>query len=74
MATLSETNGIQTKKYTFCATCGGKLASKYFTFIEDTLQGTVFYEIDGSDNVFCSKNCACSMLFLTKRYNYEEQE
>jgi hypothetical protein len=56
-------------KYTHCATCGTLLKNTYFTFMEESLQGTVFYELDGSDNAFCSKNCACGMLRLMKRAN-----
>lgn len=64
---LSENN--KTKKYTHCATCGGHLKNTYYTFTEESLQGTVFFELDGSDNAFCDKNCACDMLRLMKRAN-----
>jgi hypothetical protein len=39
----------QRKKYTHCAKCGGLLKDSYFTFAEADLQGTIFYELDGSD-------------------------
>jgi len=64
---LTENN--QDKKFNLCATCGGVLGNTYYTFTEETLQGTVFFEVDGSDNVFCGKNCACEMLALVKRAN-----
>ncbi len=64
---LSENN--QNKKFTRCATCGGLLKNTYYTFTDEALQGTVFFELDGSDNVFCDKNCACDMLRLLKRAN-----
>ena len=57
------------KAFTHCATCGGLLNENYYTFTEEGLYGTMFYELDGSDNVFCSKNCACEMLCLLRRAN-----
>jgi hypothetical protein len=59
----------QKKTFTFCAACGCRLTDSYYTFTDNSLNGTVFFELDGSDNVFCSKNCACSMLRLLKRAN-----
>ena len=65
---LTENN--QTQKFTYCAACGGLLKNEYYTFTIENLLGTVFFELDGSDNAFCSKNCACEMLMLLKRENY----
>jgi NAD-dependent SIR2 family protein deacetylase len=57
------------RKYTHCANCGSLLKNTYVTFEEETLNGTVFFELDGSDNAFCDKDCACDTLRLTKRAN-----
>ena len=64
---LSENN--QNKKFIYCAACGELLKNTYYTFTEKNLNGTVFFELDGSDNVFCDKNCACEVLGLMKRAN-----
>jgi hypothetical protein len=47
-----------------CATCGKTLEKTAFTFKESKLLGIIFFELDGSDNVFCSHNCACDALSI----------
>lgn len=60
------------KKFADCAACGAELKDSYYTFTEEMLPGRVFFELDGSDNAFCCKDCACEMLSLTKEPNIRD--
>ena len=46
----------------FCAMCGKEIEDYYLMVGDNYLQVKYFEEQDGSDNVFCSKNCLCEAL------------
>ena len=60
------------KKYTECAHCGEPLGDEYVTVQDNFLQAMFFEEEDGSDNAFCSKECACNYLAINTVSNERE--
>lgn len=57
------------KKYKYCATCNVELKDEFYYFSDNYLQVKYFEELDGSDNAFCSKDCACKALMLISQEN-----
>lgn len=57
------------RKYQHCANCGEDLEDEFYYFSDNYLQIKYFDEPDGSDNAFCSKECACQALMLTSQEN-----
>ena len=45
-----------------CANCGSIIEEKYYMVGDNYLQVKYFDEEDGSDNIFCSKECLCDAL------------
>ena len=55
-----------------CAVCGKEIdtvKSGYITCRDNFLQVMYFEEADGSDNVFCSQECACESLMIEHVYD-----
>lgn len=47
-----------------CSYCGNILEDECFTVRENFLVTNYFDYEDGSDNMFCSKECLCDSLFV----------
>ena len=45
-----------------CANCGKEIKESYYMVGDNFLQIKYFDEEDGSDNIFCSKECLCDAL------------
>jgi hypothetical protein len=71
------------KKLSKCAFCGQEITDRVFRYMDNFLQVKYFEELDGSDNMFCSSECAGRSLmledFLIDNYpddseDYKEEE
>lgn len=49
-----------------CSNCNLEIKESYYKCLDNFLQ--VKYFDSEEDNIFCSKNCFCSALFLTEFY------
>jgi hypothetical protein len=68
----------------YCAHCGqeirkrknerGNIYTGYYRYLDNFLQVKYFEELDGSDNVFCSRQCAGEALRLVYSELDEEVE
>lgn len=58
----------------YCRTCNEELDYEYYRCYDNFLMAKYFEEIDGSDNVFCSKDCFCDALFLESRLVEDDEE
>ena len=47
-----------------CAKCGHIIEGEYYKCLDNFMILKYFDEQDGSDNVFCSKNCFCEAMSL----------
>ncbi|MDR0924200.1 MAG: hypothetical protein LBN31_07610 [Hungatella sp.] len=55
-----------------CAVCGKEIDTVkdgYVTCRDNFLQVMYFEEVDRSDNVFCSQECACELLMIEHVYD-----
>lgn len=55
------------KRYVRCAHCGDEIDTVkdgYYACRDNYLQVKYFEEEDGSDNIFCSRDCFCESLML----------
>ena len=59
-----------------CAHCKCDIKDNYFMVGDNYLQVKYFEELDGSDNIFCSKDCLCESLSVMEMelYTLEEYE
>lgn len=60
------------QKYTCCAVCGAELGERFYTYRDNFLQVKYFEQEDGSDNAFCSYNCALAALMCEEVDNIPE--
>jgi hypothetical protein len=60
------------KRYTHCAECGAELGERFWMYRDNFLQVNCFEEQDGSDNAFCSNECAARNLMLEEVDNEME--
>ena len=56
----------------YCAICGAEFERRYYTYRDNFMQVKYFDELDGSDNAFCSKECAGEALSLEEVYITED--
>lgn len=55
------------RRYVRCAHCGAEIDTVedgYYACRDNFLQVKYFEEPDGSDNIFCSRDCFCESLML----------
>ena len=59
-----------------CAVCKQDIEEGYYTYQDNFLQAKFFDEMDGSDNIFCSPECAGQALMLTwvPNEDYEKEQ
>ena len=59
-----------------CTHCKCDIKDNYFMVGDNYLQVKYFEELDGSDNIFCSKDCLCESLSVMEMelYTLEEYE
>ena len=69
MGCMVRTGEREMKKYKYCAKCGEELGERFFTYRDNFLQYKYFEEEDGSDNAFCSNECAALSLMLEEVVN-----
>jgi len=55
------------KRLLECAECGREIDDDYVSYMDNFLQREYFNEEDGSDNIFCSVECAATALMLGSR-------
>ena len=58
-----------------CVQCGKEIDPVKDGFVmcrDNFMQAKYFQEMDGSDNVFCSKDCACEYLSIERVYQTED--
>jgi hypothetical protein len=80
------TEGLEEEKEDmYCAFCHDKIYAKsedcppgresgYYMYMENSLQINFFEELDGSDNVFCSTECAGRALMLEQVYIEDRED
>jgi hypothetical protein len=59
-----------------CAVCGREIDTVkdgYISCLDNFLQVKYFDEEDGSDNIFCSQECACERFMLEHIFDEEDQ-
>ena len=58
-----------------CAQCGKEIDPVKDGFVmcrDNFIQAKYFQEMDGSDNIFCSQDCACQYLSIERVYQIED--
>ncbi|MCM1374097.1 MAG: hypothetical protein NC245_03295 [Muribaculum sp.] len=58
---------MEDKAIKICARCGKEIDPEkdgFWMCRDNFLQSKYFDEMDGSDNVFCSQDCACEALMI----------
>lgn len=58
-----------------CAQCGKEIDPVKDGFVmcrDNFIQAKYFQEMDGSDNIFCSQDCACQYLSIERVYQTED--
>ena len=62
------------KIYTHCANCGRELGERFVMVRDNYLQVKYFEQEDGSDNAFCSNECALESLMIEEVENIKEDK
>jgi len=57
-----------------CANCGQIIEERFYMVGDNYLQVKYFDEEDGSDNVFCSRDCLCEALTVLEIELEEEMK
>lgn len=60
-----------------CAQCRKEIDTEkdgFWTCRDNFLQAKYFDELDGSDNIFCSQDCACEALMIEQLYQTQDGE
>jgi hypothetical protein len=57
-----------------CANCGKEIKESYYMVGDNFLQIKYFDEEDGSDNIFCSRDCLCEVLTVLEIELEEEMK
>ena len=62
------------KGNTICAFCGEDIRDEFVTIRDNHLIINYFSYEDGTDNIFCDKDCLCEALFVETIYIEELEE